>query len=329
VPEAAVRDALLTHRSAYVGEVLNRDNLFYIPPQLLLEARGNLDGVKYGEWMCQQILRVIGAERARDEVFRALQESEAQQRQLTERLAVLNRDLEKRIAQRTAQLESANKHLEAFSYSISHDLRAPLRAIKGFSQVLVEDFSDKLGEEGRKNIDRIVAGATHMDSLIGSLLEMGRATAHFHPVPVDLTALAQEVIAQARTGAPQRVVDVTVAEGMRAVGDATLLRTVLTNLIENAFKFTSGRERARIAVGAAEREGDNLVFFVRDNGAGFDMQNAKRLFGVFQRLHRQDEFPGTGVGLATCSRIIEKHGGRIWAESRPNEGATFFFSLPQ
>jgi len=329
VPAGAVRDALLTHQAAYIGEELNHDNLFYVPPQLLLEARGHLDNQKYGEWMCQQILRVIGAERKRDEVLQELRESEAQQRRLAEELAALNRDLERRIAERTSQLELANRNMQAFSYSVSHDLRAPLRAIKGFSQALVEDFSGALGEQGGQVLNRVLASATHMDRLIDSMLEMGRITAaELRPARVDLSALAAELVQFVRSGTPKRQVQVTIAEGLQAVGDATLIRTVLTNLIENAWKFTSRRESACIEIGRSGLEDRKPIFFVRDNGAGFEMEHAKRLFGVFQRLHRQDEFPGTGVGLATTARIVEKHGGRIWAESRPNQGTTFFFTLP-
>ena len=314
IPSRAVRDALLTHRSAYVGGVLNRDNLFYMPPELLLEQRTGGAVSKQGEWMCQQIIRVLEAEHRRDKALSALAEA--------------NRTLEQRVKERTAELEVANKYLESFSYSVSHDLRAPLRSIVGFSEILDQDFGEALGEEGRQHLGRVCASALHMGELIEALLALSRVVrADVRRQQVDLSALAEEVRRDICESEPERPVEFAIHEGLRAVGDPALLRAVFTNLVGNAWKFTSKCARPRIEVGEREDESGQATFFVKDNGAGFDMQYAQRLFGAFQRLHSLDDFPGTGIGLATVQRIITKHGGRIWAESLPNQGATFFFTL--
>jgi signal transduction histidine kinase len=305
VPAKAVRDALLTHRTAYLGDRLNEENLFYVPPELLLKARDGGAGAAYADWMCSQIVRVLDAERSRDEVLR---------------------DLERRVSERTAELAAANKHLRGFSYSVSHDLRAPLRAIVGFGGALAEECRDRLSAEERHLLDRVMAAAHKMGELIEGMLVLGRAVeSDMRRVPVDLTALAGDVARELRESEPARVADVVVQDGLRAVGDPVLLRAALANLIGNAWKFTSQRARAHIEVGRLAEGGP---FFVRDNGAGFDMRYAEKLFEVFQRLHH-DDFPGTGVGLATVDRIIARHGGRIWAESRLDEGATFSFTLSE
>jgi signal transduction histidine kinase len=306
VPEHAVRDALITHQAAYVGDRLNRDNLFYVPPDLLLGARNGDEGSKHAAWMYQQIVRVLEAERQRDEVLR---------------------DLERRVVERTAELSVANRHLQSFSYSVSHDLRAPLRAVTGFGDVLAEDFGDRLGPEGLQIVGRIREAAQRMDRLIDGMLSLGRAVeTDMERGAVDLTRLAKEVSQDLRAAEPARTIEIVIEEGLTAVGDAVLLRAVLSNLLGNAWKFTARRSDPRIEVGRFPSE-DTGTFFVRDNGAGFDMRHADKLFGVFQRLHRQDEFQGTGVGLATVERIVARHGGRVWAEGRVGEGATFFFSL--
>lgn len=330
IPAHAVRDALLTHRSAIIGDALNRDNLFYIPPELLLEGRDRSSRDKQGEWMCQQIVRIMSAESKRDQALAALSESEAQQRRLAEELAEMNRNLERRIRERTAQLEAANKDLEAFSYSVSHDLRAPLRHIDGFSQMLLESSFEKLDDAGKSALHNIRNAAEKMGELIDGMLNLSRLTRQdMKRENVDLTMLAREIEQDLRRLQPDRRAEVVVAEGLRCFGDGALLRAVLDNLIGNAWKFTSRLDTARIAVGKMGKEDDGtIVFFVKDNGAGFDMGYAQKLFGVFQRLHSQKEFPGTGVGLATVQRIILRHGGRIWAKASPDEGATFFFTLP-
>jgi signal transduction histidine kinase len=331
IPAQAVRQALVTHQSVYIGQTLNRDNLFYIPPELLLVHHEGEDsnGSKQAEWMCQQILRVLTAEEARDKALMALKESEAHQRHLAEQLAEMNRDLERRVAERTAELRLANQHLEAFSYSVSHDLRSPLGAIIGSCELLEQEFGRILGEQGRKHLNRMGSSAWRMRDLIEALLTLARvAKTDLHREPVNLSALAEEVAREIRESEPERSVELLIHRDLRVVGDATLLRGVLANLLGNAWKFTSKRADARIEVGKTREERGETILYVQDNGAGFEMKSAKKLFGVFQRLHSQDEFPGTGVGLATVQRIISKHGGRIWAESQPGQGATFFFTLP-
>ncbi|MDP1570885.1 MAG: CHASE3 domain-containing protein [Vicinamibacterales bacterium] len=235
--------------------------------------------------------------------------------------------LSQRVAAALAEQQALNRELEAFSYSVSHDLRAPLRSLDGFSQVLLEDYGDRLDDEGRHYLARIRAGAQRLGMLIDDLLELARVTrATLEPRPVDLTGLARGVIDELTAPNDSRRVDWIVAEHLHANGDRVLLRMLLQNLLGNAWKFTAPAANARIEFGA-QRHGDAQTFFVRDNGAGFDMQYAEKLFGVFQRLHTTQEFPGTGVGLATVQRIVHKHGGKVWAEGAPGAGATFWFTL--
>ncbi len=240
----------------------------------------------------------------------------------------LNADLERKVVERTAELEAANKELEAFSYSVSHDLRAPLRSIDGFSQALLEDYADRLDEPGRQHIGRVRAATGRMAELIDDMLQLSRVTrAEMHREPVDLSALADSVIADLRRTEPGRQVEVTIPPGLTAEGDAKLLRIALVNLLANAWKFTGRQADARIKLGTQDGD-DGRAFYVRDNGVGFDMAYAGKLFGAFQRLHAMSEFPGTGIGLATVQRIVNRHGGRIWAEAAVNQGATFYFALP-
>lgn len=326
VPANAIRHALLAHRSVYIDGALNHDNLFYIPPELLLENSALHD--RHGEWMCQQITRILNAERKRDLALAALGKSEAQQRRLAQELALMNQDLERRVSERTTELETVNKELEAFSYSVSHDLRAPLRHITSYSQILEEDFSQVLDQEGRDLLARVLKGCGHMNELIEGMLTLARFAKHeMNQEPVDLSALAQGSAEDLQSDDPGRQVEFVIHKDLRAVGDPRLLRAAIDNLLGNAWKFTAQREAARIEVGMNGKENGYTIFFVSDNGAGFDMQYAKKLFGVFQRLHLQGEFPGTGVGLATVQRIIARHGGRIWAKASPGEGATFYFTL--
>lgn len=329
VPAQAVRNALLAHRSAYIGERLNTDNLFYIPPDLLLERHNGSTAAKQGEWMCQQITRVLEAEHKRDKALTALRASEAHQRQLSEELAEMNRYLERRVLERTAELETANKHLESFSYSVSHDLRAPLRSMVGFSAMLADDCGEALGETGRKHLERVLVNGRRMQELIDALLSLSRVVrAELIRVPVDLSALAKEVVQEVCENAPERSAEIVVHPEMQAVGDRALLRAAFTNLIGNAWKFTSKVLKAQIEIGQKSENGQS-IFFVKDNGAGFEMEYAQKLFGAFQRLHTEQEFPGTGIGLATVERIIARHGGKIWAHSTPLHGATFWFTLPR
>jgi signal transduction histidine kinase len=236
------------------------------------------------------------------------------------------RSLQDQVAERTAQLEAAHRELELFTYSASHDLRAPLRAIDGFTAMLVEDEADALSPDGRDLLRRTSDTVQRMAALIDKLLAFGRVSRHaVTRERVDLSALAREVAAELRSADPGLRCRFEIADGLVATADPALLRVVLENLIGNACKYSRDRAEPRIEVG---RTTDPPAFLVRDNGAGFDMRDADRLFAPFQRLHAPDRFPGTGVGLATVQRIIERHGGRIWAWSEPDRGATFYFTLP-
>jgi light-regulated signal transduction histidine kinase (bacteriophytochrome) len=228
---------------------------------------------------------------------------------------------------RNAQLEASNKELESFSYSVSHDLRAPLRAIDGFSLAILEDYAAKFDEEGKRQLHRIRAAVSRMGNLIDDMLKLARiARSEIVHNRVNLTKLAEEVISDLRVAAPEREVSISIAPDLTVSGDRNLLRIVLQNLLGNAWKFTAARANASIAFGRTT-SGDEVAFFVQDNGAGFDMQYANKLFGVFQRLHSDSTYPGNGVGLATVNRIIMRHGGRIWADAKPGQGATFYFVL--
>ena len=225
------------------------------------------------------------------------------------------------------QLQAANKELEAFSYSVSHDLRTPLRSIEGFSQIIEEEYADKLDEEGRSYLQRVRKAVSRMGDLIDDLLQLARITrAEIRKEVVDITALARAVSADLAQSHPDRTVEVTVSEGLQAEADLRLMRVALENLIGNAWKFTGRTRDAVIEVGHLV-EKSSPVFYVKDNGAGFDPAYADRLFGAFERLHDAADFPGTGIGLATVHRIVTRHGGRIWAESKPGCGASFFFQL--
>lgn len=241
-------------------------------------------------------------------------------------------DLERRLADRGRELEGAVRELEEFAYSISHDLRAPLRAVTAFSRIVVEDHGPALPAEAQRLLGQVSTNAARMEQLIEELLRFSRLNRQpFNAREVDMTSLAAAAMADVRgpdeiSGEGKRVVEVSLSTLPPAVGDSALLRQVWVNLLGNAWKFTRNSFPAVIETGCARQGGEN-AYFVRDNGAGFDLQYAKRLFGVFQRFHRADEFEGSGVGLAMVQRIITRHGGRIWAETAPGEGATFYFTL--
>jgi light-regulated signal transduction histidine kinase (bacteriophytochrome) len=247
---------------------------------------------------------------------------------LWEQLRTANRELEQRVRDRTSQLEAANQELEAFSFSVSHDLRAPLRIVEGYCDLIRRDYGALVPSTARELLDEVCTGTRRMGQLIEDLLTFSR----FARQPLEKQRLRPaEILAsalrQVRAEVEARAVEVQVGELHECSGDAALLEQVMVNLLSNALKFTRGRARAHITVGSFERDGGQ-VYFVRDNGVGFDMKHAAKLFGAFQRLHAQGDFEGTGIGLSIVHRIIQRHGGRIWAESRPDEGATFYFTLP-
>ncbi|MBI4339842.1 MAG: HAMP domain-containing protein [Chloroflexi bacterium] len=251
--------------------------------------------------------------------------------QMLERLQRLQREQQRgseELAQKAAALETANKELEAFSYSVSHDLRAPLRSIDGFSQALGEDYEGKLDTQGDDYLQRIRAATQRMSHMIDDILGLSRVTRQeVRRERVDLSEMARSVAAELQQTQPQRTVDFAIADGMAATGDKGLLQVALENLLGNAWKFTSQRPSALIEFGSTLQDG-RQVFFVKDNGAGFNTAYAGKLFSPFQRLHSPGEFPGTGVGLATVQRIMHRHGGRVWAEAEEEKGATFYFTLP-
>jgi PAS domain S-box-containing protein len=245
-------------------------------------------------------------------------------RDVTER-----RRAERELTRAKETAESASRELEAFSYSVAHDLRAPLRGMNGFAQVLLSEYKDKFDAEGQDWLNEILLNANRMGSLIDALLSLSRVTrSPLRRETVDLTALAHETAAALAAEEPGRDVELAIQDELRAEADPALAHALLANLLGNAWKFTQNAAHPRISVGASERDGE-MVFFVRDNGAGFDMAYASKLFAPFQRLHSNSDFAGTGIGLATVQRIVRRHGGRIWAEGAVDAGATFSFTLPR
>jgi PAS domain S-box-containing protein len=325
------------------SEILGRDDSELFPPEMALLIMGNDRRIiSTGETeILEEDILIKGTQKtylSTKSVWRDAQGNAIGliliARDITDRkraeqeIRELNQNLERRVAERTAELEAINQELESFSYSVSHDLRAPLRGIDGFSQALLDRYADQLDEKGKHYLRRIRTGTQRMGELIDDLLKLSRVTrSEMQPTQVDLSALAREIAAELQRTQPDRQVEWAIAPGRVAHGDSRLLRIVLENLLNNSWKFTSARMLARIEFDTKLQEDAKTVYFVKDNGAGFEMAYANKLFGAFQRLHSQAQFPGTGIGLATVQRIIHRHGGRVWAEAAVEQGATFYFTL--
>ena len=299
-----VLDALRTGSSHYQVEW-----------RLSVSREGKQEEVAY-------LLSTIPLATSKKQVLVAI-EDVTERKKTEEEIGQLNQSL----LQRAAELEAANKELEAFSYSVSHDLRAPLRSLEGFSQALLEEYADKLSGEGQDFLRRIQQSSVLMAKLIDDLLKLSRMTrSEMRREPVDLSAMAQEIMADLSEQDIKRSVKFTLTPAMVVDGDSQLLRLALDNLLGNAWKFTGNVAEAKIEMGVTEQDGTK-AYFVRDNGAGFDMAYADNLFAPFRRLHKASEFPGTGIGLASVQRVIRRHGGRVWAEAKVGQGATFYFTL--
>lgn len=293
-----------------------------IPEESITDAHGKV------RWL-QTVKRPIVAPDGTVKQILGVSTDITERKWVSEEIRKLNESLESRVQERTAQLEAANRELEAFSYSVSHDLRAPLRAVDGFSRILLEDYADKLDAEGRRVLDVIRANAQNMGQLIDDLLAFSRlGRKQIEPSEIDMKELARDVCAQIEPRSDERAVEVKIGQLPVARGDRAMMRQVFVNLLSNAVKYSQTKEAAVIEIGAESVNGEN-IYHVRDNGVGFDMQYAGKLFGVFQRLHTAEEFEGTGVGLAIVQRIIHRHGGRVWAEGEVNLGAAFYFALPR
>jgi PAS domain S-box-containing protein len=331
-------DRVFSERKANLFEDENRGTCMEHNVYPILNADGAVQHVAiYSRDISDRKLAEIEIQHAQSHLRQLLAESQhsrqallslvEDQKESEEKILQLNRDLEQRVRNRTALLEAANKELEAFAYSVSHDLRAPLRSMDGFSQALLEDYSNQLGTQGQDYLNRIRSSCQRMGQLINDLLNLSRVTrAEFVRQQVDLSAIANSIATDLKAQAPRRKVEFTIADDMHAEGDANLLKICLENLMGNAFKFTSLCDQAQIQVGVLVQD-SRRIYFVRDNGAGFSMEYASQLFTPFQRLHAVNEFPGSGIGLSIVQRIINRHGGSIWPEAIEGQGATFYFDL--
>ncbi len=288
------------------------------------EAAFSIEDITTFQSMADQLANALLNARLYEQVEQELSE----RKRVEAEILVLNSQLEERVRERTSELQATNRELEAFSYSVSHDLRTPLRAIDGFSRILMNDFGEQIPTDMREYLQRIVDATQKMSHLIDDLLNLSRVTrSEIHFNDINLTDLAHSIIDELSNREPEREIEIIIAQHLKTRGDERLLHIALENLLNNAWKFTSKSTPARIKIGRKKEKGES-VFFVKDNGVGFDMAYADKLFGAFQRLHSIDEFPGTGIGLAIVRRVIEKHGGKVWADAAPGEGATFYFTLP-
>jgi PAS domain S-box-containing protein len=277
-------------------------------------------------WIAESAVEIMGPDGLSRGSLGILQDI-SERIQAEEEIRQLNAELEQRVLDRTAELAAANKELEAFAYSVSHDLRAPLRAIDGYSHILLEDYLDRLEQDGQQIIHNVRQATQTMSQLIDDLLQLSRVTrSELQHAEIDLSRLAHEILERMRQQEPERMVEMVISPQMKAYGDPNLLRLALENLLSNAWKFTRRASPAQIELGCLE-ENDRRVFFVRDHGAGFDMRYSYKLFHPFQRLHHAEEFEGVGIGLATVQRIVHRHGGQVWAEGEVGRGATFYFTL--